>query len=700
LSVEDVLPQGGFLSVCYYGDNPDVQGTALAQLAAEPEVREWLASMHAALAGAVQLGAQFLKVNVALLRPLLKSQVGVVIAAPDDAGDEPGILVVARVGGVEAAARRGAEAFITQAAALAGQEQREDFGDAEVRVLGDPVSPVLFAFRGEFLLFSTSGVLFREALSKATAKLSSLPVLERLNDRPGSPVALLLYHHDAVMKRFQEGFGQQQRMIYDALGIGNASTLGFRLAADGKAIVGSLFVRTVGERQGFVRAMAGEPVDPKLLSLVPRDSSIAAVTSVDPGELYDGIIAVIDGIAGPRENIRGSIAAFEQKAGLDIRRDIFGSLGRGAVIGTSGASLVPAVVVSQAATDGERFETSMEKLVKGFDGMMRRPGEKGAGMELRTIRYRDRSIRYVTFPGVPVPAAPCFVRRGGRVLFGLAPVHLKNALDFLEDGGPTVLADPGLQKLLPRVPKDARFVAYTDTGGAFVQAYGLAGPFLTTLQGIPGNPVPIDLANLPATRTVRKHMFPGISYSVATEDMLVLESRSPFGVELMAPVPVLLMATAVFGLRAEGFVLAQDIGQQNVSAAHVKEILIGCTIYALDHDGALPPDLVTLIGQGAIQPKTLVAPRDHRPILVRDNHRSSYTYVLKRYPKLKLRLGRVPRPSQFPAVWERLSFDGRTRVVGFLDGHVRAVLEPEFQQMMKRLDGVVAKMRRGPAGHL
>jgi len=338
-------------------------------------------------------------------------------------------------------------------------------------------------------------------------------------------------------------------------------------------------------------------------------------------------------------------------------------------------------------------------------------------MQLRTIRHRDSSIRYAAFPGVPVPVAPCFVRRDGRVLFGLAPVHLKNALDSFAGGGPTALDDPELQKLLPLVPEGARGVAYTDTGEAFVQAYGLVGPFLTMLQGIPRNPVPVDLANLPATSTVRKHMFPGISYSVATEDMLVFESRSPFGVELMAPMPAFLMVTAVFGLGVTRVVVAEEMGAGahvvavedmralNVSVNNVRQILVGCIMYTQNHDqnhdGALPPDLVALIEQGGmIRPNVLVTPADHGPVLVRNNRRSSYTYVLKRYPKLKLKIQRVERPTQFPVVWERMSFDGRTRVVGFLDGHVETVLEPEFQQMMKRLDAVVAKMRRGPGGHL
>jgi hypothetical protein len=322
----------------------------------------------------------------------------------------------------------------------------------------------------------------------------------------GSPVLLLLYDHNQVMQHFGAMMPREVKAVLAAVGLDEVKSVGLRLGARGRALVGSLFVQTAGERRGLIKAMASAPVDPSLLRLAPRDASIAWASNLDGTELYDATLALIDAVAKaaePGTNVPALVAQFEGKAGLSLRNDLFASLGRGTLVTTSGESLLPALIVSQAVKDPERFEGAVGKLVVQLDRLIKAHAEP-AGAALKTIQFGKHTIRYLATPGVYLPLAPCFVRQGDRIIFALSPVHLKDYLAFLDAGEPSILDNPGYKELAALVPKNATSVSYSDFTESFIDVYTGIGPLLSLVQAIPGNPVPIDLANLPSARTIRK----------------------------------------------------------------------------------------------------------------------------------------------------------------------------------------------------
>jgi hypothetical protein len=203
--VEALLPADAILTVCYYGDNPDIGKTSLAQLVSEPEVQEWLGSVKQALTGASRLAASFLKVNPELLRPLLDCQIGLAVLPPaGPGGGPPVILAVVKVGDADAMARRSANGFLKQIGTLMGGGAGEalEIAGAQFTQLGGGPMGLLFGFRDDLLVLGTSQDAVARALSADTAKLAEHPTFQAAAGRPGSAVAVALYHHESVMERF------------------------------------------------------------------------------------------------------------------------------------------------------------------------------------------------------------------------------------------------------------------------------------------------------------------------------------------------------------------------------------------------------------------------------------------------------------------------------------------------------------------
>ena len=708
-SIEEFVPADALAAVVYYGSNPDIGKTALAQLMAEQEVQDWLVTVRQAVQGVNQLAAGFLRVNPAQLKPLLGSDLAIAVMASPAAPGPPQVLLVARVGEEGEASHQNVKAFLGQLTArFGGEAGKIPLDEMELTRLGGPMGAG-FGFRDGYLFLSTSPEAIKRALAPGTPKLAAHAGFKRASAASGSPVFLLHYDHTELMERFGEMMGPQVKAALGGLGLDQVRTAGLRIGARDRALVSTLFLHTEGERKGIVKAFAASPVDTSLLRLAPRDAAVAWVSNLDGAELYATLLATLEalGQAGdPDLDLRAGIAEFEKTAGISFRDDLFGSLGRGTVITTSGKSLLPALIVSQPVKDAERFEGALTKLVAQLDALVKAEQGENAGAVLRPITFGDHTIRYLAMPGVPVPVAPCFARHGDRMVFALTPIHLKDYLAFLDAGEPSVLDNPGYQALAKVVPKGATSVSYSDFGENFVQFYTTLGPLLTLAQGIPNNPVAVDFSNLPSARTIRKHMFGSISYAYATDDLIVHETHSPMGFGLIGPLPSGGPGLAIAGVGAGMLVpaLARARGQARhvQSMNNLRQLTLGMIMYAQDQGGELPPSLDALIEKGMLEDgKVLVAAGDPNPPARPNRRPSSYVYFLDDHAGVKIKLEAIENPAQTPVAWERQPFFRGRRNVAFADGHVQSMMEQEFQQALARLRALLKPKPGDPAeGHL
>ncbi len=686
--VQDLLPADAIVAACYYGDSTDLEQTALYQLLEEPEVREWMASLRQTVAGANQLAATFLRVNLAQLKPLVGCRIGLAVLPSAQGGQAPpDVLLVVKVGDAEAPARRNVAGLLGQLGALTGrQAPKLELAGIEVTKLGAGPVGLLYGFRGDYLLAATSQAALERALGGQGPTVAGVAAFQRAAQMGGSPVALVLYNHVAVMERFGALAPPQALAVMRELGLNEVRTVGFRLGARGRALVSTLFAQTAGERRGLLEIVASEPVDRELLKLIPRDAAIASASNLEPRALYDAILAVAQVLTeGQGVDARETVARFEAQAGIRLRDDLFGAFGRGTVVTTSAESLLPAVVISQAVADAGKLDKALAALVAQLDALIRQQRGPEAGAALKAVPFGDHTIRYLVTPGLPVPLAPCYAMVEGRAAFALTPIHLKDYLLFLDGAEPSLLENAGYLAMAKAVPRDAVTISYSDFGGAFVEAYRMLGPLLTMAHGIPRNPVAIDLANMPSTRTLRKHLFGSVSYTYATDDMVVWEVHSPLGVDFAGPVPAALAAGAAAGVALPAIARARTAARGVQSLNNLKQISVACIVYANDHEDALPASLGALFEAKLLDDAALlVAPNDPAPQPA-GGRATSYRYLLDEQPGLKLKLGAFNKAAMVPLAWERQSFGRRVRNVVFADGHAEAMAEADFQERLARI---------------
>lgn len=688
IDVQDLLPADAIVAVCYYGDSTDLEKTAMYQLLQEPEVREWLTSLRQTLVGANQLAAAFLRVNLLQLKPLLGCQIGLAVmpAAGPALGAPVDVLLVAKVGDAQANARQSTLGLLTQIGAMmpAGI-QKVQVGGIEMTRLGVGPIGLLYGFRDDYLLLSTSQATMERALGGQGGTLATVKGFQRAAKLGGSPVALGLYNHVAVMERLGAAAPPEALAVMAELGLNEVRSAGFRLGARGRALVSTIFVQTAGERKGLLKVLAADPIDRELTKLIPRDAAIASVSNIDAGALYDTVLAVAQIVAGMQDiQVRQVVADFEQQAGVNLRKDLVASMGRGTVVTTAGESLLPALVISQAVTDGDKIEKSLAALVKQLDVLIKAEAGDHASAAIKSIAFGKHTIRYLVTPGVPVPLAPCYARVGDRMVFAVSPIHLKDYLLFLDGAEPSLLENRDFMAMEKLIPKDAVSYSYSDFGRSFVGIYRMVGPLLTAAHGIPRNPVAIDLANMPAARTIQKHMFGAVSYMYATEDMVVWECHSPLGIETIGPLPAVIVGGVGAGILMPALTRARGAARATVSMNNLKQIGMACMMHTADHNGELPPNFGALLKGNVITAQILVAPNDRAPRAV-GGQATSYVYLLDEAPGLKLKIGDVPNPPMVPLAWERRPFGRRGRNVVFVDGHVEAMREPVFQQRITRV---------------
>src|SRR5206468_3394969 len=160
----------------------------------------------------------------------------------------------------------------------------------------------------------------------------------------------------------------------------------------------------------------------------------------------------------------------------------------------------------------------------------------------------------------------------------------------------------------------------------------------------------------------------------------------PFpGAEVLAGQPGLaapaLLASLGLPALAKARQQAADVG----SVSNLRQIALGCQMYANDHAGKLPPDLGTLLADGYIQSSTVFVtpaggmmafpeglPKEQARQWVNKN--TTYTYVCA-----DKALKEINHPSRTILVYERSAPSNR-RVVAFVDGHCEMMPEQQFQQ--------------------
>ena len=116
--------------------------------------------------------------------------------------------------------------------------------------------------------------------------------------------------------------------VIDALALDSLECLAMQMDFDqrGMEMGTAMFM---GKRKGLLRLLfqsSKEPVAPA--AFVPSDATTASVARYDLGLMWDDLMAMLQGLSPALHvMVDGQVKAFEQQAGVSLRKDVLGSLG-------------------------------------------------------------------------------------------------------------------------------------------------------------------------------------------------------------------------------------------------------------------------------------------------------------------------------------------------------------------------------------
>jgi prepilin-type processing-associated H-X9-DG protein len=113
------------------------------------------------------------------------------------------------------------------------------------------------------------------------------------------------------------------------------------------------------------------------------------------------------------------------------------------------------------------------------------------------------------------------------------------------------------------------------------------------------------------------------------------------------------------------------------SMYNMRQALMGCILYANDHQDTLPESLDVLVKDKVVPESTVVNPRDPKKRQFE-------------YRRWVVKLSQFTNAAESPIMWEVVDTDSERLAVGFVDGHVEVVrskkeLEETYLKKMEEL---------------
>jgi hypothetical protein len=247
---------------------------------------------------------------------------------------------------------------------------------------------------------------------------------------------------------------------------------------------------------------------------VPKSATIVGVLPFSPGGLLDWVDAFDPGTTD------GLVDSVHAATEVHLRADLFDHLGPIGGFFTSsatGGSPMSGVLFFQARAP-ERVAASLERLIATF----------GEAVATHTFEHAGATCTSLTFPGLPIPAEPCFAVAGDALYVAANPYALREALDQL-DAETSVLDHPRVAAAIAEGDRTAwRSFTFFDGPYYLERGYAAASQFAMLAENMARSEDGLgqDIAPLlPALSSLTRHAQPWVGWSRIQGNQVVHHTR-------------------------------------------------------------------------------------------------------------------------------------------------------------------------------
>ena len=490
--------------------------------------------------------------------------------------------------------------------------------------------------------------------------------------------------------------------ICQALGLAGLKRLIATAGFDGKDWKEAAYIEAPAPRTGLMTMLDSTPLDDDLLKLAPMDSDHMMAGTFNIAKLiatiHTGVTQVDPNAGAMVDKVIGGVSLY---VGRDFQKEVLEPIGEHWVAYSSptiaGRGLLGAIVINKLADPKKAEQGIMATQIATFNTIAPfMPVVGGQKMTLRAqnMKAGDLSINYLAIPLV----SPAWCVNNGNLYIAFFPQNVIGAAHFSASGGKSILDNPGFIDMRKRLgaPDKISGIMYSDLTQTIGEGYQtvLAVSRLTLgmgdLFGVK-SPEPV----VPPMEVFLKEVGPSGGVTWVDDAGWHSKAVSSFpGAEILgggnsAVLNIFSQSMPMLGVLLPALDKAKEQAAAVQSMSNLRQIGLGCIMFANDHHGTLPLTLDELVtGQYVKDVRIFVRgapandavaslPPDQQAAWVQEH--ADYDYLGKGQ-----KLTDIKSASTAPLAYQRdADGQGRTAVL-FVDGHVESMKAEELQGVLNR----------------
>ncbi|HEX3998692.1 MAG TPA: hypothetical protein VHX65_09105 [Pirellulales bacterium] len=495
------------------------------QLAAEPEVRNFVRDVGRALAAAIRKGAPPTPqgkllgaegpglLHMLLTRPVAafisKAEVGplgpavaggIVVGTGDDTAQVEATLEKLEQMLLGPNANGGATAVAQAPASVKWNKLPTPPG----------VPTVEWGFRGKYLIVGI-GDGSADAISTRLSGPTPDWLVALKKKLPVERIGTVHYLNvKKVLATAAPFLGLQGQAALHAAGVDQVAGFANVSGLDGTGCVSKSWLQFDGEPRGLLTWFGSVPLTAADLVPIPKDASFAIAARVPPAEVWKTILSGISTIdAGAGAQMADGVKQMESALGFRVQEDFLQTLGDSWCVYNSpgeGGLIITGLTMVASVKDHDRLVKTNEQFV---EFVRKNPVGASSGAAIEETTFQKQKIYYLNVPGGEIPFAPAWCITDKQWIISLSPQNIRAYLS--RDPAAGSLADIPVvaEKLKAASPV---LITYQDTAATLKITYPVLQIFATIAAShMQQEGLDVNASMLPSLASLLRHVEPGIS---------------------------------------------------------------------------------------------------------------------------------------------------------------------------------------------
>jgi hypothetical protein len=358
------------------------------------------------------------------------------------------------------------------------------------------------------------------------ARLTSTELFKRVQGYDKFETSARAYVDVAAITKLANTRGKDVEALLTELGVDNLKSIVFYSGFEGAAERSVLEMEIPGPRKGLLTLLGGKPFKLGDVPPMPPDVSSWSMTNLDAAKFYDVLVPAAERIAGMiapdgGENVKGFTKKIDEFLGIDLRKDLLGSLDNQLVQYTSPSE--GPINFGQTylfkVKDQKKLEEALEQAIKGLS--------KLTTTEVKNKKriYKGVEVHEIHFGQQSFPVVPTYAIHEGWLVVGYYPPAVHGYIGRAKKEMAAWKPGPKAEETFKLMPQEFVSVSYSDPRPSIKTLLSIAPIIASTVNSFSPE-FNLDVGTLPNAQEATRHLFPNISVTTDDGKCLRVETRA------------------------------------------------------------------------------------------------------------------------------------------------------------------------------